>query len=159
MAGHEGSALLNFDAFLDVVRDAPLISIDLIVENLASEVLLGLRRNQPAAGYWFVPGGRVHKGETLDAAFHRICHTELGRELERSSACFAGEWEHFYPDNAGGVPGFGTHYVVLAYRVKIETADLTLPIGEQHDRYRWVLPHNAAEDPSVHRHTRDYFAA
>ena len=62
----------------------PLISIDLLVQNEHGEYLLGLRNNRPAQGYWFVPGGRVLKNETLDGAFKRLTFEELGIELKRS---------------------------------------------------------------------------
>jgi len=116
-----------------------------------------MRRNRPADGYWFVPGGRIRKGETLDRAFDRISRSELGLAITPASASFAGVWEHFYPDNAGSMPDFGTHYVVLAYRIQLDPIDLVLPMSEQHDSYRWVRPDLAADDMSVHRYSRDYF--
>ena len=64
--------------FLDVVRLTPLISIDLIVVDDHARVLLGRRVNRPALGAWFVPGGRIHKDESLGGAFSRIVREELG---------------------------------------------------------------------------------
>lgn len=151
------ASALPFLAFLDVVRDAPLISIDLIVKNPANEVLLGLRRNEPAAGFWFVPGGRVLKNETLDAAFERLTQAELGITRPRRDALFYGVWEHFYGSNAGQVAGFGTHYVVLAYQLMLDAAILCLPQAEQHQQYRWALPETLADQADVHHHTRVYF--
>lgn len=148
---------LAFEAFMDVVRDTPLISIDLIVKNAANEVLLGLRRNEPAADYWFVPGGRVLKNETLDAAFSRISQAELGISLPRHEASFYGVWEHFYDSNAGRVAGFGTHYVVLAYQLTLNEDALCLPLAEQHQRYRWILPEMILRQADIHYHTRSYF--
>jgi hypothetical protein len=40
---------------------APLVSIDLIIRDNADRVLLGLRNNEPAKGYFFVPGGIILK--------------------------------------------------------------------------------------------------
>ena len=60
--------LSNAD-FLTVVRLTPLVAIDLIVTDGNRRILLGHRRNRPAQGTWFVPGGRITKNETLDAAF------------------------------------------------------------------------------------------
>ncbi len=154
-------ASLPFTDFLNVVRDAPLVSIDLLIENQNGEALLGLRNNSPAAGYWFVPGGRVLKNETLDAAFERLTLAELGVRLVRSKAGVAGVYEHFYTDNAGQRPGFGTHYVVLAYHIQHSRLKplLQLPQGEQHSRWRWQASAQAAIDPSVHPHSQAYFRA
>ena len=52
---------LNHDDLAEVIRLAPLVAIDLIIENDYGQVLLGLRTNEPAKGYWFVPGGRIQK--------------------------------------------------------------------------------------------------
>lgn len=59
------------------MRSTPLISIDLIVENERGEFLLGKRTNRPAQGFWFVPGERVQKDETLSDAFERLTLAEL----------------------------------------------------------------------------------
>ncbi|VEB85871.1 GDP-mannose mannosyl hydrolase) [Citrobacter koseri] len=69
---------LRQEDFATVVRSTPLISIDLIVENERGEFLLGKRTNRPAQGYWFVPGGRVQKDETLEKAFERLTQAETG---------------------------------------------------------------------------------
>lgn len=123
---------LPFGAFMDVVRDATLISIDLIVKDAVNEVLLGLRRNEPAAGLWFVLGGRVLKNETLDVAFARLSQVELGITLSRQAAAFYGIWEHFYDSNAGLLPGFSTHYVVFDYQITLNKNTLCLPLDRQY---------------------------
>ncbi|MBJ6922853.1 GDP-mannose mannosyl hydrolase, partial [Vibrio cholerae] len=41
--------------FKTVVASTPLVSMDLIVRNRYGQVLLGLRTNRPAQGFWFVP--------------------------------------------------------------------------------------------------------
>ena len=56
------------DDFAQVLRHTPLVSIDLIVRDRDRRVLLGVRVNRPAQGSWFVPGGRIYKYESLDAA-------------------------------------------------------------------------------------------
>ncbi len=48
--------MLDQKTFLTVVRSAPLVSVDMIVRDRDDRVLLGLRANQPARGWWFVPG-------------------------------------------------------------------------------------------------------
>ena len=60
---------LDKQTFQTVVAHTPLISLDLIVENVNGQVLLGQRLNKPAQGCWFVPGGRVLKDETMAHAF------------------------------------------------------------------------------------------
>jgi len=68
---------LNKDEFAQVVRNTPLVSIDLIIRDPDEHVLVGLRTNEPAKGKWFVPGGVVRKYERLADAFARIFKAEL----------------------------------------------------------------------------------
>ncbi|MGR7963347.1 GDP-mannose mannosyl hydrolase, partial [Escherichia coli] len=90
---------LRQEDFATVVRSTPLVSLDFIVENSRGEFLLGKRTNRPAQGYWFVPGGRVRKDETLEAAFERLTMAELGLRLPITAGQFYGVWQHFYDDN------------------------------------------------------------
>jgi colanic acid biosynthesis protein WcaH len=149
--------MLNETDFLTVIRLTPLVSIDLIVTDGNRRVLLGHRRNRPAQGTWFVPGGRIAKDESLDTAFKRIVRSELGvASVERSSSRFYGVYEHRYDDNFAGAEGFGTHYVVLAYAMTISG---TVPIGrfDQHSEYQWLLPDELLARDDVHENTKAYF--
>ena len=149
------TAALEQQVFLQIVANAPLVSIDLIVANARDEILLGQRVNAPARGAWFVPGGRIRKNETMANAYARVCNDELGMYQDIRHAMFAGVYEHFYDDNFAGAPGISTHYVVMAYRLTV--AEALTPPHEQHSVYRWVKPGDIAADDSVHRNTRAYF--
>ncbi|PTQ89767.1 GDP-mannose mannosyl hydrolase [Agitococcus lubricus] len=149
------SQLLAKDAFLTVVRDTPLVSIDLVVKDAEGKILLGYRKNSPAKGYWFVPGGRICKNETLDQAFARITLTELGIALKRETAILLGLYDHIYTDNFANVEGIGTHYVVMAYAVELSTAALSLP-KEQHSDYTWMSATELTQHAYVHPNTQAY---
>lgn len=73
--------LLPVHEFAQVIDRTPLVSLDLLVENGQGEFLLGLRTNRPAQGFWFVPGGRVRKGETLAQAFERLTLADWAKHL------------------------------------------------------------------------------
>lgn len=148
---------LSHEDFATVVRSTPLISIDLVVKNERGEFLLGKRTNRPAQGYWFVPGGRVQKDETLENAFQRLTLAELGLRLPMSAGAFYGVWQHFYDDNFSG-PDFSTHYIVLGFRLTVNQADLRLP-DLQHDDYRWLAPQALLASENVHDNSRAYFLA
>jgi colanic acid biosynthesis protein WcaH len=151
------SCPLPADEFLALVRNAPLVSIDLIVENNNGEVLVGRRKNSPAKGSWFVPGGRVQKDETLDVAFARITCEEFGAKIPRVKADFLGVFEHFYPDNFAGVSSVGTHYVVLSFRLGAREVPDAFPT-RQHSEFRWMSLKDAVDNQEVHPNTREYFA-
>jgi len=153
--GHKLLRKLPTDTFKAVVSSTPLVSTGLIVRNRVGEVLLGRRLNRPAQGFWFVPGGRVLKDESLVEAFNRITRVELGVELNSTSARFVGPYEHFYPDNFSG-DNFTTHYVVLAYEVRLDVSIDQLPL-EQHGCYQWFTENDLLNSEAVHFHTKRYF--
>lgn len=146
---------LDSNTFAAIVQNTPLISIDLIIRNSAGEVLLGRRLNAPARGFWFIPGGRIYKDETMAEAFKRIAHDELGIYTSIDTATFIGPFEHFYDDSAMS-PDFTTHYVVLAYEITTNIDISTLPHA-QHGDYRFVSTDQLMNDPQVHTHVKWYF--
>lgn len=151
----QNDGVLPDDVFAGIVRATPLVSIDLIVSDADGRVLLGLRNFEPAKGSLFVPGGRIRKDETIDAAFARLCRAELGVAARIEDAEFAGVFEHFY-DVARFGPG-STHYVVLAYKLKLARAS-SIKGDEQHAKLVWTDVDDLLARPDVHRFTRDYFA-
>ena len=151
-------AKLNNPDFLSVVSHTPLVSIDLIVHDEQGRYLLGRRVNRPARGSWFVPGGRVRKDESLDAAFQRLTREELGvTHLSRMDAELVGIYEHFYDDNFSDQEGISTHYVVLGYRFKRAQDRLPHLPMDQHSDYRWASVEDILGDDTVHGNSRAYF--
>jgi len=159
-----------------VVRNAPIVSVDLVVrapvDESASEpgdgvgsgdggvdaagpataeegVVLAMRENEPARGEWFVPGGRVRKGERLREAVHRVAEAELGVavSIERT----LGVYEHFY-DVADVPDAGGKHYVPTGYVVRPETTAFSL--DAQHSAVRVFAPGDLPDD--LHPYTAAY---
>ena len=152
---------LEHDTFKTVVDSTCLVSIDLVITRSDGRVLLGRRVNRPAQGYWFVPGGRVFKNESLDAAFSRLTALELGTSFERTNSVFLGVYEHFYDNSVFEAKPVqvSTHYVVMAHHVNLaESVELNLP-SDQHADYVWWTLDEIKDSPLVHHYTRAYLAA
>jgi colanic acid biosynthesis protein WcaH len=150
-------AFLSHDDLRKVVRLAPLVAIDFIIRNRRGEVLLGLRNNEPARGFYFVPGGMVLKDEPLAGAFARLLKTETGHAATTiGDARFLGVYEHFYANNRFGEDGYGTHYVVLGYELKLD--DLSaIKADAQHSELRWWSEAELLASPQVHDNAKAYF--
>lgn len=147
-------AELSMSEFMEVVDRAPLVSIDLVLRDANGQVLLGRRRNAPACGTWFFPGGRIKKGQSLGKAFSRICRSEADLKASLEEARFLGVYDHWYPnDNAAGLPGIDTQYVALAFELVNVPPDTRLA-PDQHDAYRWWDLRSALACPDVHENTR-----
>ncbi len=160
-----------------VVRNVPIVSVDLVVlaptstsTSVASSarapdgsthddgsdgdgnewgVVLARRENEPARGEWFVPGGRVHKGERLTDAVQRVARDELGTAVtvERT----LGAYEHFY-DTADVDDAGGKHYVPVGYVVR--TFEASFDLDDQHSAVRVFSPETLPDD--LHPYTAAY---
>ena len=139
-----------------MIRLTPLVSIDLVVRSPDGRILVGYRKNEPAKGCFFNPGGRITKNETMAAAFRRISLAELGVEKQIEQARFLGVYEHFYTTNNPEVEGFGTHYVVLTYELTAPLQDSRLP-NDQHGEFAWLTKAELLKSPQVHQYTKNYF--
>ncbi|KAF0093111.1 MAG: colanic acid biosynthesis protein WcaH [Puniceicoccaceae bacterium 5H] len=145
--------------FLHIVQHTPLVSIDLVLLDPAGRVLVGLRKNNPARNWWFVPGGRIRKDEAMKDACRRISERELGITLEKADGEMLGAYDHFYPDNALQQPGVTTHYVCLAFRFRLQNAQMNaIKPDNQHGSFRWLATDQLLADPNVHLNTKRYFA-
>lgn len=149
--------MLNPDDFLSVVAKTPLVSIDLVLVRPDGSTLLGQRNNRPAQGYWFVPGGRINKDESLAGALQRISLRELGVDLSVFPQRWLGVYEHFYPDNFAGVEGVSTHYVVLAHRIEVPADFVCMPADDQHAALEWWGVADLLSSAKVHPNTQAYF--
>jgi colanic acid biosynthesis protein WcaH len=167
------------DDWATVVRNVPIVSVDLVVlaplspssaptderpndagdiptetdADVADEwgVVLAKRENEPARGEWFVPGGRVGKGERLTDAVQRVAREELGTEVtvERE----LGVYEHLY-DTADVDDAGGKHYVPTGYVVRAPAASFELD-----DQHSAVRVFSSAELPDdLHPYTAAYLA-
>jgi colanic acid biosynthesis protein WcaH len=76
------------------------------------------------------------------------------RQIEEGR--FLGVYEHFYATNNPERPGFGTHYVVLAYELTLPQQDWRLP-KDQHGEFAWLTEAELLRSPQVHQYTKNYF--
>ena len=139
-----------------VVRLAPLVAIDLVIRNARGDILLGLRNNEPAEGMLF--RARRHDPEERAAArrFGRILKGETNFTAAIEDGRLLGAYEHFYENNRFGEPGYGTHYVVLGYELKIDDT-AALKSDDQHSELRWWTEADLLASPDVHHNTKAYF--
>jgi colanic acid biosynthesis protein WcaH len=148
-------SMLPSKKFEEIVESTPLVSIDLVVRAPDKKILLGKRVNRPAQGYWFVPGGRLLKDESVKLTLKRLLDIELAIRPEDISIRPLGIYQHFYPDNFSG-DKFGTHYVVLAYEIGLLNMPCSLP-DIQHSDYKWFEEYELLKSNEVHDHTKWYF--
>ncbi|MBI4132349.1 MAG: NUDIX domain-containing protein [Candidatus Sungbacteria bacterium] len=104
---------LSSASYRRIYSAVPRLCADVVIR-ASGGVLLTRRSIPPWRGWWHLPGGRVHKFETLSRAAERICREELGVKVRVSKVLGAVE---YLRDRTA--PGFVTHSVsvVLAARL------------------------------------------
>lgn len=139
------------ETFREFVARLPQVCVEVVVEQ-DDRVLLARRTNEPVAGEWFWPGGRLYKGEQLDDAARRVGREELGLDLVLGDRL--GVYAHFWETSA---PGPSRHTVNLVYRASTP-ADLpgAVALDDQHDAVRLVHPEDV--DEAYHEYVRRYAA-
>lgn len=138
-----------------IVKSTQLISIDLLVK-YQGKYLLGKRKNKPAQGYYFVPGGKVYNNETIFIGLKRVIFDELGL-TENLNYRLIGVYEHVYPDNYLN-DEFGTHYVAFAFEIFLANDQMDCnKFMEQHQDFIYLEPEQLLSDDRVHTFTKNYF--
>tara|TARA_R110002111_G_scaffold220251_2_gene282746 strand:- start:238 stop:717 length:480 start_codon:yes stop_codon:yes gene_type:complete len=150
--------MLKAPQYLEAVSLTQIVSIDLIIKK-DDKYLVGKRRNEPARGFYFVPGGRVYKQESLKDGLTRLIREEIGEtkfEWEFRSIgdhCYKNNFLNAKDVNGNLVP---QHYVCIAVDVLIQKLDEKI-FRIQHDDSLWLTKKEILEHCDVHPFTKYYF--
>jgi colanic acid biosynthesis protein WcaH len=139
------SALIPEDLYHQILRCLPIACVDVaVVAN--GGVLLVRRKDFPARGSWWVPGGRVHKGEKMRDTARRKALEEVGL------ACHIGPIIHtaetIFPDGPGGIPVHSINSCFLLYPVD-DVSRARVRLDDHHAEWQWVTSIPAGLDPYV----------
>ncbi len=66
------------DTWKGMVRYGVTPSMNLLMNDGTGAFLFLERKNEPAMGHWWVPGGRIRNGETAEQAVYRLAEEEIG---------------------------------------------------------------------------------
>lgn len=134
------------ELFAKFIDHMPEVCVDLILET-EQGILLAKRTNDPQV--WFWPGSRLYKGETFDAAAHRIAAEELGIEVDIQAQY--GPYAHFWEESAiEGSPS--RHTVIVAFHVTPAADEFEITLDDQHSDYRFLTE----IEPDLHEYVRLY---
>ena len=152
---------LTNEIFEIVLENTPLVSVDIILENEKNQFLLGRRRNQPAKGFWFVPGGRIRKGELIIDALKRVALEEVGLEIKDHNYNFLGAFDHIYENSIFSTKTrpSSTHYVALGFHYQIRAEEVSQVENPQHSELSWMSLKTASSIEGLHKLSHDYILA
>ena len=139
-------------------RKLPTVFYKKVLENFAipcvdvvvvcgHEFLLVKRKNEPAKGEWWVPGGRVFKGEKIYEAAKRKVWEEVGLKVLSLKQLFAEDT--MFETSAFGV---STHTVGIIYSARVKSRKAVL--DRDHSEYKWFSKIDGRWDPYVKKALR-----
>ena len=70
--------IIPAEEYRRICRIMPIACVDLLISDPDGKILLAKRANEPAAGQWWFPGGRVLYGERRKDAAARMLREETG---------------------------------------------------------------------------------
>ncbi|MGV8142798.1 MAG: NUDIX domain-containing protein [Candidatus Pacearchaeota archaeon] len=148
---------LGIEDYKERVRLGVLFAIDLIIINKNGEVLMGKRKNRPAKGYYFLPGGNVLKNENLREALERISQKEVGFKINYKEITLIPKiFEQFYKDNFSG-EDFETHCISIGCKYNLKEDFEAKGFDKEHEEKLWLKPHELLKNTEVHDNTKNYF--
>ena len=106
-----------------ILDKMPIPTVDSIVVH-GGKFLLLRRNNPPVKGMWWLPGGRVRRGETLEQAVKREVLEETG--LECKILRQVGVINQIFPE---------VHTVSVYFLVESNSPDVKL--NAEHSAYEW----------------------
>lgn len=134
---------INHDLYRQILESMPIACVDVAIV-AAGKVLLVRRKDDPAQGQWWVPGGRVRKGETLKEAARRKALEEVG------IPCHVGPIIHtdetIFPDGPYGV---AIHSINTCFFLYPESTANQVNLDDHHADAKWVDTIDAELHPYV----------
>lgn len=155
---HKG--YLSESEFYTAGKLSQFVSVDLLIY-YENRLLLGMRKNNPAKNYYFVPGSKLYKEESITEGIQRTSKNELGITLNLKNIKKLGLYEHIY-DNNFKDDTYGIHYVVIPIQYNLSDEEyLTLTNSSQfysqHDCILWIEPTEISQRDDIHTFVKYYF--
>tara|TARA_Y100001968_G_scaffold100812_1_gene90731 strand:+ start:4097 stop:4573 length:477 start_codon:yes stop_codon:yes gene_type:complete len=148
---------LSEEDYSNVLKTSPVTALDFCI-TFKNKLLIAKRNNPPAKNYYFVPGGRIRKLESIINASIRILKEEIGVIITPDDNLnLLGIFEHFYKDNFLGNTQFNSHYIVLTYNLRINNIDRinSNNLILQHSEFLWQDLYKSPKS-NIHKYTKVY---
>ncbi|MDO8604202.1 MAG: NUDIX domain-containing protein [bacterium] len=136
------------EIYAQIHHAVPIACVDVVLKK-DNTFLLVKRTNKPAQGQWWIPGGRILKGEILEDSARRKVRQETGAgiRIER----ILGADETLFSD---GPFNDSTHTINVVFLATIEDQDTIVKLDPQNDEYQWF----SYIDPVWHPYVKKFLA-
>ncbi len=123
--------IIPTDFYSTIVDVIPILCVDVVIRD-DNKFLLVKRKSEPLRGRWWVPGGRVRKGETITTATKRKIKEELGINIKPLEPL--GYYEKHFKKNEFGLES-GIHTVSVV--VLVEPLSLKVKLNNQSSAWKF----------------------
>jgi colanic acid biosynthesis protein WcaH len=120
------------ELYYQILKNVPIACVDVAIVAQGS-VLLVKRGDAPAKGQWWVPGGRVLKGEMMRDTAIRKAREEVGIECHVGPIIHTAET--IFPDGPNEIP---VHSINCCFFLYPGSPDFKPQLDEHHHDYKWV---------------------
>jgi ADP-ribose pyrophosphatase YjhB (NUDIX family) len=114
----------------------PIVCVDLMVVDIAGRLLLLRRRDEPAKGHWWFPGGRLHLGETRAQSAARKLGEECGLVSDDCTMTEVVTADVILSHGQGGL----RHAVSTVFRLEMSKAAPESQLDEHSEAAEWRMP-------------------
>lgn len=128
--------ILPIEFYREVVNVLPILCVDAVIVD-KGEFLLIRRKLKPKKGKWWVPGGRVLKGETMEMALKRKVKEEIGIDVKVLMPL--GYYEESFDENESGFES-GIHTLSIVFLATPLSLDIELDNQSSAWRFSKKLP-------------------
>lgn len=140
-ANVENAGYLSADIYTKVVESLPICCVDVFVYNPHSQkYLMILRKDKPAQNLFFVPGGRLLKGESFFGGAERKIKEETGLDITATQKIDV--YSTIFPDSQWGCQTHTINIVIFA----VLKPDQKITLDAHHGDYAWVSRDIAPEN-------------
>jgi len=124
-----------------IIDSIPIPSVEAIISK-GNSLLFLRRKNSPAKGQWWFPGGRIRKGETLEEALYREVKEETGLEVIESK--FINVYSRIFAER---------HDITIVYVCKCKGDNIVL--NDEHSEYKYFKRYPKSIHPYLIQVIRD----
>jgi colanic acid biosynthesis protein WcaH len=121
--------------YKQIISNIPILCVDVIVKNENKNYLLLSRKNEPLKNQWWVIGGRVFLGQTIEESCRRKVIEEAN--LKINDLKFVGYYEDCFDTNAFEKKIYHTISLVFETNISKVYVEKNIKLNADHTSWKW----------------------